>query len=85
MALLLPLLLAGVGPSAAASVPSDACRVPTTVESVLGTPEMCSTLDRLGDPVGVIEVSYVQRWDIIIATKWYIREFGHTSTILRLN
>ena len=60
-ALLLPFLLAGVGPSTAASIPTDACRVPTIVESVLGTPEMCSALDRLfGDPVGVIEVSYMQ-------------------------
>lgn len=66
-ALLLPFLLAGVVPSAAASLPTDACRVPTIGESVIGTPEMCSTLDRLlGDPVGVIEVSHMQRFDKII-------------------
>jgi len=68
-ALLLPFLLAGVGTSAsaaAASPPHDVCPVPTIVESVLGTPDTCSSLDRrLGDPVGVIEVRCFQRCDKI--------------------
>jgi len=88
-ALLLPFLLAGVGTSAsaatnaAASPPHDACPVPTIVESVLGTPDTCSTLDRrLGDPVGVIEVRYFQRCDKI-AEKLYVCEFVRSITILR--
>ena len=87
-ALLLPFLLAGVGTSgsaaaAAASPPHDACLVPTIVESVLGTPDTCSSLDRrLGDPVGVIEVRYFQRCDKI-AEKLYVCEFVRSITILR--
>ncbi|XP_062220340.1 5'-adenylylsulfate reductase-like 3 [Phragmites australis] len=54
-ALLLPFLLAAVGLSSAASVSPDACQVPTAVYFILRPPEPCSTLDRLGDPVGVIE------------------------------
>lgn len=85
-ALLLPFLLAGVGTSAsaAASPPHDVCPVPTIVESVLGTPDTCSSLDRrLGDPVGVIEVRYFQRCDKIAKKKLYVCEFVRSITILR--
>ncbi|KAL6912110.1 hypothetical protein ACP4OV_000915 [Aristida adscensionis] len=55
-ALLLPFVLAAVEPSAAASPLPGVCRVPTAAESVLGTPDACSALDRrLRDSVGVIE------------------------------
>lgn len=86
-ALLLPSLLAGVGPAAAAaaSPPHDACLVPTIAQSVLRTPDTCSTLDRrLGDPVGVIEVRYLQASDkIATKKKLYVCEFVRSITILR--
>jgi hypothetical protein len=51
--LLLPFLLAAVGPSAAAFPPPDSCRVPAAVNFIHRPPETCSTLDRR---LGVIEV-----------------------------
>ncbi|BAF10073.1 5'-adenylylsulfate reductase-like 3 precursor [Oryza sativa Japonica Group] len=50
-ALLLPIIAA----TAAASPLPEACPVPTAAEEILGPGGTCTTLDRRGDPVGVIE------------------------------
>jgi hypothetical protein len=84
--LLLPFLLAAVGPSAAAFPPPDSCRVPAAVNFIHRPPETCSTLDRrLGDPVGVIEVSYVQRCTNIRKFSCYICEFICANSELQYN
>jgi hypothetical protein len=56
-----PLLLVLLAAIAVEGSPAaaEACRVPAEAEAVLGPSSTCSPLDRrLGDPVGVIEVSY---------------------------